>query len=171
VPVLLGGEHTITYGALKAFHGNDFSVLALDAHLDFRDEFEGSPLSHACALRRASEIADVTVVGCRSWGAEEAKEAKNKGVRVFGPRFDAKEVAKGLKKNVYVSIDFDGLEDFPTGMPEPGGVRYGDALALLQTVLKTRRLIGLDGTELLPGNAREAYPGAKFVYEILYMVG
>ncbi|VVB68116.1 N(1)-aminopropylagmatine ureohydrolase [Candidatus Norongarragalina meridionalis] len=171
VPVVLGGEHTVTYGALKAFHGDDFSILALDAHLDFRDEFEGSPLSHACTLRRASEIAPVTVVGCRSWGAEEAKDAKKKGVRVFGSRFDAKEVAKGLKKNVYVSIDFDALDGFPTGMPEPNGVRYSDAFELLQTVLKTRRLIGLDGTELLPASAGEAYPAAKLVYEILCMVG
>ncbi|MFH0834986.1 MAG: arginase family protein [Candidatus Micrarchaeota archaeon] len=171
VPVLLGGEHTIAYGALSAYKQRDFSVLALDAHLDFRDEFEGSKFSHACTLRRLHEIAPVTVVGCRSWGADEMREAKKAGVRVFGPRFDAKEVAKGLRKNVYVSIDFDGLEDFPTGMPEPDGVRYSDAIGLLQTVLKTRRVIGLDGTELLPGSAREAYPGAKFIYEILCMVG
>ncbi|PIO05800.1 hypothetical protein COT29_04195 [Candidatus Micrarchaeota archaeon CG08_land_8_20_14_0_20_59_11] len=171
-PVLLGGEHTIAYGALSAYRQRDFSVLALDAHLDFRDEFEGSPLSHACTLRRLHEIAPVTVVGCRSWGAEEMKDAKKAGVRVFGPRFNAREVAKGLRKNVYVSIDFDALEEgFPTGMPEPNGMRYEDALALLQTVLKTRRLIGLDATELLAANARDAYAAAKLVYEILCMGG
>ena len=74
-PLMLGGEHSITTGALQAFaeRNKDFSVLQLDAHADLRDEFEGTKFSHACVMRRAREITDVVQIGIRSLCEDETE--------------------------------------------------------------------------------------------------
>ena len=72
-PVILGGEHSVSIGAFRAFakHYEKFSVLQLDAHSDMRSEYEGSTHNHACVMARAKEVATVAQVGIRSSAIEE----------------------------------------------------------------------------------------------------
>ena len=74
-PVILGGEHSVSIGAFRAFakHYDKFSVLQLDAHSDMRSEYEGSTHNHACVMARAKEVATVAQVGIRSSAIEEKK--------------------------------------------------------------------------------------------------
>lgn len=190
LPFIFGGEHSITTGALRALAEKmaeksanlpkNFSVLQLDAHADMRDEFEGTKFSHACAMRRAREIADVVQAGIRSLSEEEAdyiKEKKLKNV-FFMPQdpngFDAQipKIVAALRDSVYISFDIDALDpsEVPsTGTPEPGGLKWWQALKLLRAVAEKKKIIGLDLVELapIPGNSAPDYLAAMLAYKMI----
>jgi agmatinase len=112
-PVLIGGNHTVTIGSVKAFAEvtENFSVLQLDAHSDLREEYEGSPFNHACTMARAREAAPVVQVGIRSMSAEELASAEKD--RIFFAHnlyYDKSLYNKAvdlLSENVYITIDLD----------------------------------------------------------------
>jgi agmatinase len=168
IPFVLGGEHSVSIGAVRAvreFHP-DAHVLSIDAHGDLRNEYGGSTHSHACVCRRLLDGGPVTIVGLRSWSAEEAQFAKSaKGLRVVRARdildghAHLKDLVGSLGKKVYVSVDVDGLDPSiisATGTPEPGGLLWWDVLALLRRLAKKRTVVGMDLVELAPSPGQNA---------------
>jgi len=179
-PFCFGGEHSLTYGAVKAAceKFKDVSVLHFDAHADFRNEFEGTPFNHACVMRRSIETAaSVTSVGVRSIAsddmAEHKKFAKNKRHTMFlAPKLPTKEILATLKKNVYITIDidvFDAAVMPSTGTPQPGGLNWYDVVGLVRAVAKNKNVIGADVMEFMPigGLRGPDFLAAKLVYKMI----
>jgi len=175
-PLVLGGEHSISIGAVRALakvHKN-MSVLQLDAHSDLRDEFEGTRLGHTSTMRRISELCDTVQVGIRSMSLEEAEFAKEKKLKLFYARNQPKpkEVVSKLRKEVYVTIDmdvFDTSEVPAVGTPEPGGLHWYDVLAILREVASKRKVVGFDVVELCPieGDVSSDFLAARLAYKFL----
>jgi agmatinase len=179
-PLILGGEHSITpavVGAVAAKYPG-LSVLQIDAHADLRDSFMGTPHNHACAMRRTLDIAPATQVGIRSLSAEEAAAAPSLRTTIFydyNMRADPdwmERVVDSLTDTVYITIDVDGLDPAimpATGTPEPGGLSWYEALALLRKVIARRTVVGCDIVELspIPGNIAPNFLCAKLIYKIL----
>lgn len=166
-PVILGGEHTVSIGAIKATAElyPDLSVLQLDAHADLRDTYFGSPFNHGCVMRRVLEITDkVASVGVRSLSKEEAEFIKGK--------FPGDKIIKKLNRNVYVTIDLDVFDpsQMPSvGTPEPGGLFWNEVLAILKEVFLKKNVIGFDVVELAPikGLTHPDFLAAKLIYELI----
>jgi agmatinase len=178
--VALGGEHAIT-GPIVAAYATRFpglSVLQLDAHADLRDSYMGTRHNHACAMRRVVECAPATQVAIRSLSTEEAKAAPSLPTTIFydyNMRKDADwidRVVASLGDTVYITIDVDGFDPAimpATGTPEPGGLSWHEALALLRAVIAKRTVVGCDIVELspMPGNVAPNFLCAKLIYKIL----
>lgn len=177
--VTIGGEHSISYGAAKAHieQYDKLSILHLDAHTDRRDEFEDDPFSHACTLRRISELNnDIISVGIRSLDVSELQYLDKKKVfyaeDIFHSMDWIKDAVKLLQPNVYLTFDLDVFDPAimpSTGTPEPGGMYWYPVLALLKEVIRTRNLVGCDVVELSPneGNKAPDFLAAKLIYKIL----
>lgn len=167
VPVMVGGEHNATEGAVRALsrmHGG-LSVLVLDAHLDFRDQYLGEVRSHACATRRCSEVVGVdrvAVLGVRSVSSDELEEAQDLGLafasadRVREEGLDA--VLEDLMGSlgggpVYLSVDLDVLDpSHAPGVqnPEPWGLSPLDLRHVIDRLAPS--LVGLDVMECAPAH-------------------
>ncbi len=182
VPLLLGGEHTVALGAVMAIAnaGDDFSVLHFDAHSDSREEFMNSKYSHACVMARIRDMCKSTYsVGVRSIDEQGySKYSKDilymKDMRSMSDKMIAESISKHVKKNVYITIDLDVLDpsEMPSvGTPEPGGMRYTSLINILSGVLKGRKLIGADISELapIPGIRAPDYLAAKLAYGLVGM--
>jgi agmatinase len=178
IPVVLGGEHTVSVGAVRAVARRDKPfVVSLDAHADLKDTYQGSKYSHACFLRRARETADGCVIGVRSITREEADYADRSGTRVFYAdalaRSGVGAVDLGfVPSTVYLSIDVDVLDPSimpATGTPEPGGLGWYDTIDLLTRIVQGRKVVGFDVVELCPlaGNPAPDYTAAKLVYKVM----
>ena len=189
IPVLLGGEHSITFGALQALkeHEGTFGVIQFDAHADLRDTYGGTKFSHACVMRRA--VADLGLplfqLGVRSLSPEEVAYRKEKGITHLDAReFAAKGGAawlrdytgsllpKNFPEKVYLTFDVDALDPgiMPaTGTPEPGGFAWWDALALVRRTLRGRTCIGLDINETapMPNFTAPTFAAARLTYELM----
>jgi agmatinase len=179
-PLILGGEHSITpavVGAVAAKYPG-LSVLQIDAHADLRDSFMGTRHNHACAMRRTLDFAPTTQVGIRSLSSEEAAAVPGLRTRIFydyNMRADVNwmdRVVDSLSDMVYITIDVDGLDPAimpATGTPEPGGLSWYEALALLRKVIERRTVVGCDLVELtpMPGNVAPNFLCAKLIYKIL----
>lgn len=177
--VMLGGEHSLTLGMVRAFAEiyPRMGVLQLDAHADLRDTYEGSPHNHACVMRRVSEICPVTGVGIRSLSQEEADYLKKKSPKIFWAQkiFQDKnwiaKVVATLPKEVYLTVDLDVFEPgiMVTGTPEPGGLGWYEVLGLLRQVTKKKKVVGFDVVELSPpwGTHTSAFAAAKLVYKLI----
>ena len=177
---LLGGEHSLTVGAVRAAAERfpNISVLYLDAHADFRDAYQGSAYSHACAARRVQEVCPLVLAGVRSVSSEERLAIARLGVPVFYRGPDAldevcyTQVLQHLSDYVYISVDLDVLDPSfmaAVGNPEPGGLGWWELLGLLRMVGQRHTIIGFDVTELTPGEGPEAcaYTAAKLVYKMI----
>ena len=177
--VTLGGEHSISYGAAKAHIQQypDLSILHLDAHTDRRDEFEGNKFSHACTLRRISELNDdIVSVGIRSLDVSELQSLDQSKLfyaeDIFHSMDWSQKVIGLLKPNVYLTFDLDVFDPAimpSTGTPEPGGLYWYPVLNLLKEVCAARNLVGCDVVELAPNEANKApdFMAAKLIYKIL----
>jgi agmatinase len=176
--VVIGGEHTVSIGAIHAHakHINDLCVLQLDAHADLREEYEGSPYNHACVMARARELCPIVQVGIRSMDVSE-KKTMDEGRVFFASDIHntnkwAERVISVLSDNVYVTVDLDVFDPSimpSTGIPEPGGLLWYDVLALLKGVIKEKNLVGFDVVELCPSKDNKApdFLAAKLIYKIL----
>jgi agmatinase len=182
-PVMLGGEHSISVGSVKAFKDAypNLSVLQLDAHYDMRDTYKGSKLNHGCVARRISEICPIVQVGTRSLSKEEKDflatqpPEKIKTINVYDildtPLWkDA--VSNSLSENVYVTIDMDVFDPSlapGVGTPEPGGIGWYETLDLLKDISKDRKIVGFDVVELCPiqGQISSDFLAAKLIYRLL----
>ncbi len=165
----LGGEHSVTYGQFAALHARhpDLAVVQIDAHLDLRDEYEGSRHNHACIARRMVEDGVTPIqIGMRSCSREEAEFVRERGLAIYWARHVAghvayhREVLEQLAgKPVFVTIDLDGFDPSvlpATGTPEPGGLDWFDVTRLLAMIGRHTQVVGADITELAPGTEDRA---------------
>ncbi len=177
-PVVVGGEHSVSIGAVQAARERypSLSVLQIDAHADTRDSYQGSTHNHACVMARIRELCPIVQVGIRSLDASEIGSLDRSRV------FWAHEIAASETKQwmaravelltdpVYVTIDLDGFDPSiipATGTPEPGGLEWYQVMDLLSSVARSRRIVGFDVVELLPGHAPSAFTAAKLIYRFL----
>lgn len=177
-PVIIGGNHTVSIGAVKAFskHIRNLTVLQLDAHADLRQIYEGSEFNHACAMARAREFSPVVQVGIRSMSVDELPFVEKD--RIFYSHelyYDKTLYRKALEKlsdNVYLTIDLDVFDPSimpSTGTPEPGGPDYFELMHFLRDVIKNRNIVGFDVVELCPSanNKCPDFVAAKIIYQLL----
>jgi agmatinase len=189
IPVVVGGEHSVTIGAVRAAadRHRDLSVLQLDAHADLRDEYEGSKYNHACVMARVRECCPAVAVGIRSMDSSELSAAETMPVfyaheiagrcseggstgngRAIDRWID--DVVGGLSPSVYITIDLDVFDPSimpSTGTPEPGGLGWYEVLSLLRAVASRRRIVGFDIVELCPDGSHAAeFLAAKLCYKL-----
>ena len=175
---LLGGEHTITVGAVQALVDifPDLSVLYLDAHADLRDWYMGTRWGHASVARRVHELCPLVEVGVRSLSAEEMELIRDARIPVFWKSASnsntSADVVKSLSPTVYVSIDLDVFDPSvvaAVGTPEPGGLTWDEVTHLLRAVGAQRKIVGFDITELSPAEGPEAgaFAAAKLAYKLM----
>jgi agmatinase len=158
-PVLLGGEHLVTLGAVRAAAKRfpDLRILHFDAHADLREDYLGVTLSHACVIRRCHDLLGdgrIWQFGIRS-GTREEFAFMREGHVVTEPFTlnTLPQLSFPAGTPVYLTVDLDVLDpsEFPgTGTPEAGGVRFTELLAALRDVLTRFRVIAIDNVELSP---------------------
>jgi len=180
LPVMLGGEHSLTAGAVRAakqrYRG--LSVLQLDAHGDMRDRYLDSPYSHACVMRRVRELCPAASVGIRSLSEEEAEHLKRHPAPMWSVRQlralrgDFRPVLDALSDEVFGSFDLDALDPSimpATGTPEPGGLDWYEAVDLLKAVAGRARIVGFDVVELAPiaGQVASDFLAARLTYRLI----
>jgi agmatinase len=179
--VMLGGEHSISYGYYLALQEkyNDISVLQLDAHTDLRDSLGGTKYSHGSVMARMRESSkQVVQVGIRAVSEEESVTIQKNKYDIFYAHeiynnnqwFD-KAISK-LGKNVFVTVDLDCLDTSiipSTGTPEPGGLLWYQVIDFLKKVFKERNIIGFDVVEHAPNEYSTAadFTAAKLVYKLI----
>ncbi|MEM0134138.1 MAG: agmatinase [Thermoplasmatales archaeon] len=173
-PIMMGGEHSITYGAIKRIKSK---VIFIDAHTDYRDSYMGNKLSHACVARRVSEVVgkeNVVSIGIRSVSSEEIKEGPQKYFTSFEVNSDSRTLKSFLKgfcrSPVYLSIDFDGFDPAyapGVGTPEPFGLNPMIIMDILDSV--GENLIGLDVNEITPlfDNGNTSMLAARIIQEVV----
>ena len=177
-PTMLGGEHSVSIGAIKAIQAKypDLTVLQLDAHSDLRPEYHGSECNHACALHAASKTTNLVQVGIRSMDTVELpflnKENLFTSYRIRANQNWMEDVVNRLGSNVYITIDLDAFDPSimpSTGTPEPGGLQWNETLDLLKMVFKKCNVVGFDIVELAPleGFSAPDFMAAKLYYKLL----
>lgn len=161
-PVFLGGEHTLTTGPVRAARDafDDLSVLQLDAHADLRDEYQGTPWSHACVMRRVCELGvPVVPIGIRAIALEEAEFIRERDLPVFWSHRIASSdewmetALTALSDTIYITFDVDFFDPSvipATGTPEPGGGLWHETMRFLGRVFQEKRVVGMDVVELAP---------------------
>ncbi|MEK9505032.1 agmatinase [Gaopeijia maritima] len=180
--LMLGGEHAVSSPAIRshaARHDDRITVLQFDAHADLRAQYEGSPASHASAMARVIDVADVVGVGLRAVSQEEVDVARaHDGVHLIWAdemwRDDAwmDRAMERLGEKVYITFDVDYFDPSlvpSTGTPEPGGGDWYRTLHFLRRVFTEREVIGCDVVELAPTPGLHApdFLVAKLVYKLL----
>ncbi|WP_456432532.1 agmatinase [Thermosulfuriphilus sp.] len=181
-PVLLGGEHTLSLGAIRALAEvtPNLVVLQLDAHTDLRDSYQGSPFSHACVMARVAEICPFIQVGIRSLSREEAIWLKKHNLRPYyarevmgrGTEIAREIVSKIAGRPLYVTIDCDVFDPSimpAVGTPEPGGLGWFEVIDILRFISQSVQVVGFDLVELSPiaGMVAPDYLAARLVYKFL----
>jgi len=178
----LGGDHAISIGPIRAAANlyPDIGVLQIDAHLDLRNEWNGSRYNHACVMRRVVEDMNLLVVpvGTRSFSPEEAKFLRSTNISPFyahqiDPSDNSwiEQVVAALPPKVYLTIDLDGLDPcvIPgTGTPEPGGLSYRQLVQLIKIVGRKRKVVAADINELvkIEGTQVSEFTAAKIATKI-----
>lgn len=156
---LLGGEHSVSVGAIKAMseHYNNITVLQLDAHADLRDEYHNSIFNHACVMRRAQSFAKVVQVGIRNVCVEEQPYIVPENIfyahDIYNNELWMEKALARLSDHVYITFDLDGFDPSilpATGTPLPGGLQWYPTLHFLQKVFATKCVVGFDVVELCP---------------------
>jgi len=181
-PVALGGEHSLTPPLVSAVTKKykNLSVLQIDAHADLRDEYQGNPASHACAMRRVIEFCPAVQVGIRSLSIEEAQAIPHLRTKIYWANDIVRaplkawiaKVLADLSPNVYLTIDLDGFDPSiipATGTPEPGGLDWHQVTSLVRAVAQHKKIVGMDVVELLPqpGEHASDFLAAKLIYKCL----
>ena len=176
--VVIGGEHSVSIGAIRANIEKhpDMTVLQLDAHCDLRDQYEGSEYNHACVMARVKELCPILQVGIRSMDSSE-KKSLDKDRVLFATDIHSSadwigRVVSKLPDKVYITIDLDVFDPSimpSTGTPEPGGLLWCEVLTLLKTICNSRELVGFDVVELCPDERNKApdFMAAKLIYKLL----
>jgi agmatinase len=183
-PIAIGGEHSITSGIIQAF-SKDIKVLSLDAHIDFRQQYENEPYNHACTIRRITDYIDIkniAVLGIRSAEKEEFEDAKKQGL-FYIDAYDIKKsgIKKALyktknffrNKKIYLTLDIDvmDLAYAPgTSTPEPFGLTSFDILECIDCF--SSDLVGFDIVEVCPpyDKGQTALLAAKLIRYVIEQV-
>jgi agmatinase len=181
--VMLGGEHSITPGGVRAAAARhkDLHLVQFDAHADLRQSYQGDRFSHACAVARSLEyVQSVRAVGIRSYSSEEAAWMKQgiPGYRML-PAWEIgqpgwiERVLEGLDgKPVYLTFDVDYFDPSivpATGTPEPGGGSWWPTLELLEALFSRANVVAADVVELAPidGLHHADFTVSRLVYDLI----
>jgi agmatinase len=176
----IGGEHLVTYPVIKAYKLKypELYVIHFDAHADVRENYLDEELSHACAMKRVSEIItpdNLIQIGIRSGTQEEFQWMKENNT-LAKTQEELKEKLKFLEnKPVFLSIDLDVLDPSlmsGTGTPEPGGMTYNEFMSWLM-LLKKLNIVGADVVELSPHydhSGVSTVTAAKVIREVLLLM-
>ena len=187
VPVILGGEHSITYGAVNGiFKGlelknkNEIGILQIDAHADLREKYENEVHSHASVMYLLSEEKyKIAQCGVRALSKEEADNRRKFQITSYSVEKINKSselsLPEDFPKKIYISFDLDGLDPSimpATGTPVPGGLGFNESLELIQNLIKDREIVGFDVVELSPIKGFLAYDftAATLVYKIMELI-
>jgi agmatinase len=180
--VMLGGEHSITPGAVAAAaeRREGLQVVQLDAHADLRQTYEGSALSHACAMARCVEIAPVHAVGIRNYSIDEAEWIRRgiPGYRIVhgwemeGEGWIERVIEPLVGRSVYLTFDLDYFDPSivpATGTPEPGGGTWWPTLRLLDRLFVAADVVAADVVELAPieGLHHADFTAARLVHKLI----
>lgn len=159
VPFLIGGEHLVSYGSIKAVWEKypDLNIIHFDAHTDLREDYMGEMFSHATVIRRAWDLVGddkIYQFGIRSGEREEFRWAQKHTHLTKFTTTGLAQVVEDLKdKPVYITIDLDILDPsvFPgTGTPEPGGISFNEMMAAMGHLSQLKKVVGADVVELSP---------------------
>ena len=189
IPVILGGEHSISYGPImaagrySASRQRSLGVVQIDAHADMRLAYEGRVWSHASVMRRCADGGiPIFQIGIRALCREELEYRRNSPHVYY---LDARELAIGqpdqvnsitLPENfppdIYLTIDLDGLDPSilpATGTPVPGGLLWYQTLSILESIIRQRRVTALDVVELAPRKESHFadFTAAQLVYNVM----
>lgn len=170
MPVVLGGEHTVTYGVIKGLMDagiSDIGVVQIDAHADLREAYEGNPYSHASVMKRVVDLGvPLFQLGIRAFCEEESVIRKAHGVYhidgdiIVPQNIHQITLPNDFPEHVFFTVDVDGIDPsvFPsTGTPVPGGLSWYQTLNLFSSVAKQRKIIGFDVMEFAPIEGFHAY--------------
>ena len=193
MPVILGGDHSVPFGAIRAYAETypGLGILHLDAHADLRDAYEGFTWSHASifhnVMTKLDGVARLVQVGVRDLGQAERRMIDESNGRIVtfydaelasrkeeGVPFAklADEIVAALPETIYLSWDIDGLDPTlcpGTGTPVPGGLSWNEAIGLLRAIRRSgKRIVGLDLCEVSPGETEwDANVGARLLYKMI----
>ena len=187
IPVILGGEHSITYGAVNGiFKGlelknkNEIGILQIDAHADLREKYENEVHSHASVMYLLSEENyKIAQCGVRALSKEEADNRRKFQITSYSveeiKKSDELYLPQNFPKKIYISFDLDGLDPSimpATGTPVPGGLGFNESLELIHKLIKDREIVGFDVVELSPIKGFLAYDftAATLVYKIMELI-
>ncbi|WP_138468606.1 agmatinase [Poseidonocella sp. HB161398] len=181
VPVVLGGEHSLSYGAVRGVVSateGPVGIVQIDAHADLRHDYQGERHSHASVMRLLAEEDGIALAqyGVRALCSEEAEARKRLGV----VHCDGEALARGedpvlpedFPQKIYVSFDVDGLDPSvlpATGTPVPGGLGFWQAIHLLERLCAGRQIVGIDVVELAPveGSQVSDFTSAQITYALM----
>ena len=182
-PLVLGGEHSLTPGAIRPFvkKFGKVCLLHFDAHADLRNSYNGNKFSHASAIRRCLDNPNVNVVsfGIRNISSDEISFLKKnkKRIKIFWAKdkskWDLNKFKKIIKnKKVYITFDVDGLDSSlmpATGTPEPGGLFWDETINIIKIASQYSDIVGADINELSPIKNFDSYNflAAKLAYKII----
>ncbi len=182
-PLVLGGEHSLTAGAIKPFvkKFGKICLLHFDAHADLRNSYNNNKFSHASAIRRCLDNPNISVIsfGIRNISSEEVRFfSKNKNrIKIFWAKdktqWDLSHFKRLIKnKKLYLTFDVDGLDSSimpATGTPEPGGLFWDETIKIIKTAAKFSKIVGADINELAPIKGFDSYNFlvAKLAYKII----
>ena len=183
--VTLGGEHSLTIAPVRAakrvFGGgkDGIGILQFDAHTDLREEYEGTPYSHASVMKRVFDEGIPSVaIGIRAISAPEAELVRKKKIPVlWGYELDTlearlDELLAKLPKKIYLTFDIDFFDPTlvpATGTPEPGGGSWTPTLRVLRRIFAAKEVVAMDVVELAPFGPLPAsdFVAAKLVYKCI----
>jgi len=178
--VLLGGDHSLSLGAVRAFKEAfpRLSVLQLDAHADLRDEYLGTKYSQACIMRRIFELCPISQVGVRSLSWEEKQFLTQNKLTPFymsdltSNRASLDGIVDSLSEDVYITVDVDVLDPSimpAVGTPEPDGMSWRQVLNIVESVALHKHIVGFDLMEFCPGEGPGscAFLLAKLAYRFI----
>jgi len=182
-PLILGGEHSLTPGAIRPFvkKFGKICLLHFDAHADLRNSYNNNKFSHASAIRRCLDNANVSVIsfGVRNISSNEIHFLKKnkKRIKIFWAKdksnWNLNKFKKIIKnKKVYLTFDVDGLDSSlmpATGTPEPGGLFWDETIKIIKIAAQSSNIVGADINELSPIKGFDCYNflAAKLAYKII----
>jgi len=182
-PLILGGEHSLTSGAIRPFvkKFGKICLLHFDAHADLRNSYNGNKFSHASAIRRCLDNPNVSVIsfGIRNVSLSEIPflNKNKKRINIFWAKdklkWNLNKFKKIIKnKKVYLTFDVDGLDLSlmpATGTPEPGGLFWDETIKIIKVAAQSSHIVGADINELSPIKGFDSYNflAAKLAYKII----
>ena len=182
-PLVLGGEHSLTAGAIRPFikKFGKICLLHFDAHTDLRNSYNGNKFSHASVIRRCLDNPNVSVIsfGIRNISSNEISflNKNRKRIKIYWAKdklnWDLNKFKKIIRnKKVYLTFDVDGLDSSlmpATGTPEPGGLFWNETIKIIKIAAQSSKIVGGDINELSPIKGFDSYNFlvAKLAYKII----
>ena len=182
-PLTLGGEHSLTPGAIRPFikKFGKICLLHFDAHADLRNSYNNNKFSHASAIRRCLDNPNVSVVslGVRNISSSEITflHKNKKRIKIFCAKdkssWNLNQFKKIIKnKKLYLTFDVDGLDSSlmpATGTPEPGGLFWNETIRIIKIAAQSSQIVGADINELSPIKGFDCYNFlvAKLAFNII----